>query len=57
MRRSSPGSGDAGCPGEAVRTRTGTAGPRAQGGTESGWRDPKNMMCLVQGLEPSCKTL
>lgn len=26
MRRSSPGSGDAGCAGEAVRTRTGTAG-------------------------------
>ena len=59
MRRSSPGSGDAGCVGEAVRTRTGTAGRRAQGGADSGWRGLKGvsrMMCLVRGLEPGCKT-
>ena len=31
--------------------------PACTGRTESGWRDPESMMCLLQGLEPSCKTL
>lgn len=63
MRRSSPGSGDKGCPGEGMITRNCTATRPALGwGRLRGvgcwkWGESKDHVFGLQELEPSCKTL
>lgn len=56
------GSGDASCAAEAMRTRTGTAGRRAQGGADSGWRGLKRGVqdegdAGARAGGPGCKAL